>query len=81
MNFSLQKMPNKHYIDLATKDLQRWNDILKITGAALKPKKCTYHFLKYTFILIGITLTEGDIFDIVISIQYTDNTPREKFNS
>ena len=66
--------PLDHYAASATDDDQRWNDVLHVTGAALKEIKCSYHFLTYEFTLSGIAYAKGDIFDPVISIKYNSNS-------
>jgi hypothetical protein len=36
-------------VDKATKDAQRWNDLLAITGGALEIPKCKFHLASYKF--------------------------------
>jgi hypothetical protein len=40
-------------VDKATKDTQRWNDLLVITGGALEIPKCKFHLANYTFTASG----------------------------
>jgi hypothetical protein len=37
----------------ATKDAQRWNDLLAITGGALEIPKCKFHLASYKFAASG----------------------------
>jgi hypothetical protein len=40
-------------VDTATKDAQRWNDLLAITGGALEIPKCKFHLASYKFAASG----------------------------
>jgi hypothetical protein len=40
-------------VDKATKDAQRWNDLLAITGRALEIPKCKFHLASYKFTASG----------------------------
>jgi hypothetical protein len=40
-------------VDKATKDAQRWNDLLVITGGALEIPKCKFHLTSYKFAASG----------------------------
>jgi hypothetical protein len=40
-------------VDKATKDAQRWNDLLAITGGALEIPKCRFHLASYKFAASG----------------------------
>jgi hypothetical protein len=40
-------------VDKATKDAQRWNDLLAITGGALEIPKCKFHLASYKFAASG----------------------------
>jgi hypothetical protein len=40
-------------VDRATKDAQRWNDLLAITGRALEIPKCKFHLASYKFAASG----------------------------
>jgi hypothetical protein len=40
-------------VDKATKDAQRWNDLLGITGGALEIPKCKFHLASYKFAASG----------------------------
>jgi hypothetical protein len=40
-------------VDKATKDAQRWNDLLAITGMALEIPKCKFHLASYKFSASG----------------------------
>jgi hypothetical protein len=40
-------------VDKATKDAQRWNDLLAITGGALEIPKCKFHSASYKFAASG----------------------------
>jgi len=40
-------------VDKATKDAQRWNDLLAITGGALEIPKCKFHLASYKFSASG----------------------------
>lgn len=72
------QMSMDHYIDLATNDAQRWNDVLHVTGAALNETKCSYHFLTFNFTLSGLAFAKGDTFDPVIAIRYNSNHHEDK---
>lgn len=43
----------EHYVNLAIKDSQLWNDVLRLSGGALEPTKCSYHFLYFDFTVTG----------------------------
>jgi hypothetical protein len=40
-------------VDKATKDAQRWNNLLAITGGALEIPKCKFHLASYKFAASG----------------------------
>ena len=73
-DFNLPKRQSpEHYIVKATKDAQRWNDVLRVSGGALEDTKCSYHFLYFDFTIDGLPyLCNGQI-GPRISIQFNNN--------
>ena len=68
--------PLHHYDKLATHDAQRWNDILQLSGRALKDSKCSYHFMYYEFTCNSQPILKGGTFDPAIAIRFNNsNTP------
>ena len=63
--------PLEHYIDRATSDARRWNSILGLSGGALNNRKCSYHFLHYTFTMDGLATPTAGSFGPSITIQFT----------
>ena len=63
-----------HYIQLATHDAQRWNDVLSVSGGALQTTKCSYHFVFYTFTVDGVPMMQHGEFGPRIQIQFTRDT-------
>ena len=76
--------PPAHYINLATNDAQRWNDVLSLSGGALQKTKCSYHFVYYRFTIDGLPLLEGGRFGPKIMIEFTpgdDPAPLQQLSS
>ena len=73
-DFNLPKRQSpEHYIAKASKDAQRWNDVLRVSGGALEDTKCSYHFLYFDFTIDGLPyLCNGQI-GPRISIQFNNN--------
>ena len=44
----------EYCINLATHDAQLWNNILSLSGGALKAAKCSYHLFYFDFTSVGI---------------------------
>ena len=66
--------PLLHYDNLATHDVQCWNDILQLSGRVLEDSKCSYHFMYYEFTRKGQPVLKGGTFDPAILIHFNDNT-------
>ena len=65
----------EHYLAKAQSDAQRWNDLLDLSGGALNPLKCSYHFLYYTFSVDGLPLLKDGSFAPTITIAFKDGNP------
>jgi hypothetical protein len=52
-NFTNDSATPSLMVDKATKDAQRWNDLLVITGRALEILKCKFHLASYKFAASG----------------------------
>ena len=63
-----------HYINKAQQDAQRWNDVLCLSGGALNPQKCSYHFMYYDFNIDGLPLLQAGSFGPTITISFNDGT-------
>jgi hypothetical protein len=73
-DFMLPKSASlNHYVNKATEDAQRWNDILALSGGALEDTKCSYHFLFYEFTISGLAVLKGGTFDPTITINFNDS--------
>ena len=66
--------PLHHYANLATHDPQCWNNILQLSGRALKDSKCSYHFMHYGFTRTGQPVLKGGTFDPAILNRFNNNT-------
>ena len=63
-----------HYVQLATDDAQRWNDLLSLSGGSLNQRKCSYHFLYYDFTIDGLPFLTSGRFGPTITITSNFNT-------
>ena len=66
------RAPLTHYISKAQDDAQRWNDVLALSGGALNPQKCSYHFMYYDFSIDGLPLLQAGTFGPTITITFND---------
>ena len=69
------RAPPAHYISKAQEDAQRWNDVLALSGGALNPQKCSYHFMYYDFSIDGIPLLQAGTFGPTITISFNNDAP------
>ena len=67
--------PPEYYLSKAQEDAQRWNDLLGLSGGALNPLKCSYHFMYYRFSIDGLPLLRDGSFGPTITISFTDGRP------
>ena len=65
----------EHYINRAQSDAQRWHDILRTSGGALKTTKCSYHFLYFSFTVDGTPHLKSGRVGPQITIQFHPHEP------
>ena len=63
----------EHYIQRASADAQRWNDLLSLSGGSLNQRKCSYHFLYYQFTVDGLPFLTSGRFGPTISITFNES--------
>ena len=68
-------LDEQHYLAQANKDAQRWNNILQLSGGALQPLKCSYHFLFYKLSNTGIPYLCSNTNDPHIHLQFQLDSP------